>query len=71
VEAIVLINDSYRPDTYSFGVIPLLAAYAKKQGLVPREEADAWVADLQELGRRDEYLFSLNRYLFSVNKPAA
>lgn len=71
VEAIVLINDGYRPDTYSFGVIPLLAAYAKKQGLVPREEADAWVADLQELGRRDEYLFSLNRYLFSVNKPAA
>ena len=70
VDAIVLVNDRYQPDTYSFGVIPLLAAYAKKHGLVPREEADAWVADLQELGQRGEYFFSLNRYFFSVSKPA-
>jgi SAM-dependent methyltransferase len=69
-DAIVLINDRYHPDTYSFGVIPLLAAYAKKHGFVPREEADAWVADLQELGQRGEYFFSLNRYFFSVSKPA-
>ena len=71
VEVITLLNDRYHPDTYSVGVIPLLAAYAKKHDLVPREEADAWATDLQELGRRDEYLFSLNRYLFSANKPAA
>jgi arsenite methyltransferase len=70
-DAIVLINDRYRPDTYSHGVIPLLAAYAKKQGLVPREEADAWVADLEDLGRRGDYFFSLNRYLFSVSKLTA
>jgi hypothetical protein len=70
VDVIVLINDRYHPDTYSFGVIPLLAAYAKKQGLVPRKEADAWVADLQELGQRGEYFFSLNRYFFSASKPA-
>ena len=71
LEVIVLLNDRYDPDTYSFGIIPLLAAYGKKQGLVSREEADAWVADLQELGRRDEYFFSLNRYLFSATKPAS
>ena len=70
VDVIVLINDRYHPDTYSFGVMPLLAAYSKKHGLLPREEADAWVADLQELGQRGEYFFSLNRYLFSVSKPA-
>jgi SAM-dependent methyltransferase len=71
VDAIVLINDRYHPDTYSFGVIPLLAAYAKKQELLPREEADAWTADLQELGRRGDYFFSLNRYFFSARKPAS
>jgi len=69
-DVIVLINDRYYSNTYSFGVIPLLAAYAKKHGLVPREEADAWVADLQALGERGDYFFSLNRYLFSVTKPA-
>jgi arsenite methyltransferase len=71
VDAITLINDRYDPGTYSFGVMPLLAAYAKKQGLVPREEADAWVADLQELGQRGEYFFSLDRYLFRARRPAA
>ncbi len=71
VEVITLLNDRYHPDTYSFGVIPLLAAYAKRHELVPREEADAWMADLQELGHRGEYFFSLSRYLFSVSKPAA
>ena len=71
VESITLINDRYHADTYSVGVIPLLAAYASKQGLVPREEADAWVADLEALGQRGEYFFSLNRYLFCVSKPVA
>jgi SAM-dependent methyltransferase len=71
VDAITLINDRHDPDTYSFGVMPLLAAYAKKHGLVAREEADAWVADLEALGQRGEYFFSLNRYLFCVSKPAA
>ncbi len=50
-------------------MIPQLAAYASKHGLVPREEADAWVADLQELGQRGEYFFSLNRYLFFARRP--
>jgi ubiquinone/menaquinone biosynthesis C-methylase UbiE len=70
VDTITLINDRYHPDTYSFGVIPQLAAYASKHGLVPREEADAWVADLQELGKRGEYFFSLNRYLFFARRSA-
>jgi hypothetical protein len=70
VNVIVLINDRYHSNTYSFGVIPLLAAYGKKNGLVPREEADAWAADLQALGERGDYFFSLNRYLFSITKPA-
>jgi arsenite methyltransferase len=71
VEVITLLNDRYHPDTYSVGVIPLLAAYAKKHDLLPREEADAWVSDLQALGQRGEYFFSLGRYLFSASKPAA
>ena len=69
VEAIPLINDTYQPETFSFGVIPALAGYAAKQGLVPREEVNAWAADLQALGERGEYFFSVNRYLFCARKP--
>jgi hypothetical protein len=50
-------------------VIPALAGYAAKQGLVPREEVNAWAADLQALGERGEYFFSVNRYLFCAQKP--
>jgi len=70
IDTITLINDRYEPDTYSFGVMPLIAAYAKKQGLIPREEANAWVADLQAHGQRNEYFFSLTRYLFFARRPA-
>jgi len=69
VEVIPLINDTYHPETFSCGVIPALAGYAAKQGLVPRAEVDAWVADLQALGERGEYFFSVNRYLFCARKP--
>jgi hypothetical protein len=71
IDTITLINDRYEPDTYSFGVMPLIAAYAKKQGLIPREEANAWIADLQALGQRNEYFFSLTRYLFFARRPTA
>jgi arsenite methyltransferase len=70
VDAITLINDRYHPDTYSFSMISVVAGYASKHGLVPREEADAWVADLEALGQRGEYFFSLNRYLFVAHKGA-
>ncbi len=71
VDAITLINDSYPADTYSAGMIPLLAAYAKKHRLMEEKEVDAWVADLLALGQQGEYFFSLNRYLFSARKPEA
>jgi len=70
IDTVTLINDRCEPDTFSFGVMPLIAAYAKKQDLIPREEAEAWVADLQALGQRNEYFFSLTRYLFFARRPA-
>jgi len=69
VDAITLINDGYPADTYSAGMIPLLAAYAKKHCLIEEKEVDAWMADLHALGQRGQYFFSLNRYLFSARKP--
>jgi arsenite methyltransferase len=71
VDAITLINDLYHPDTYSFSMISVIAGYAAKHGLVPEKEVEAWAADLEALGQRGDYFFSLNRYLFIARRPAA
>ena len=36
-----------------------------------QEEADGWAEDLMDLGRRGQWFFSLNRYVFTALKPAA
>jgi hypothetical protein len=36
---------------------------------VTEEEAGAWVEDLRQTGKRGEYFFSLNQYLYLVAKP--
>jgi ubiquinone/menaquinone biosynthesis C-methylase UbiE len=70
-EIIPLFNPEYDPNTYSYRVIGLMANFVTgRQGLT-RTDVQGWVNDLHELGRRDEYFFSLNRYLFLAVKPAA
>ena len=34
-------------------------------------EAEAWEAELRELGARDEYFFSLGRFVFLARRPLA
>jgi len=44
------------------------AAFAAGRRGVTREEADAWLAEFDTLGRRGAYFFSLNRYLFVAER---
>jgi arsenite methyltransferase len=71
IEPIVILNDRYDPDTYSFGMMDGLAAYARKRGALSESEVQAWRADLAALGSRGETFFSLTRYLFVARRPAA
>jgi SAM-dependent methyltransferase len=68
IDGVALINDRYDPDTYSHGMIPMLASWARKR--YGEAEAHAWSEDLHQLGERGDYFFSLNRYLFVARKPA-
>jgi SAM-dependent methyltransferase len=68
VSVVALINDRYDPDTYSYGMIPALAGWARKQ--YGEDEAKAWSEDLRVLGGCGDYFFSLNRYLFVVHRAA-
>jgi hypothetical protein len=72
VEAIPLLELAGGADSFSGGIIAPTADLAARHG-VPREEADAWKADLLARaagvdGR--EYFFSLTRYLFVATRPA-
>ncbi len=68
IDATPIVNASYQPHTYSFGISKMIAAYVAGRGGVSPEEADAWVDELRQLGETGEYFFSLNRYLFLATK---
>ncbi|CAG0962906.1 Demethylmenaquinone methyltransferase [Burkholderiales bacterium] len=70
-EVFCILNSKLHADTYSDGIIDFIASFVRDQGPIEAPEVDAWVADLRELGKRDEYFFSLNRYLFRIGRPAA
>ena len=46
----------------------LIANFVPGRRGVTEEEAAAWLADLQDLGARGEYFFSINRYLFLARR---
>jgi arsenite methyltransferase len=67
-EVLVLFNPEYDPNTYSVANGQIMADFAVSQGRMPREEAEAWMGELQRLGGQGRYFFSLNRYLFLATK---
>ncbi|HEY7631977.1 MAG TPA: methyltransferase domain-containing protein [Thermoleophilaceae bacterium] len=61
-EVVPVLNVGYERQTYSAGVLGMIAEFVSgRQGVTP-EEASAWEDDLRSLG--PDYFFSLNRYLF-------
>jgi arsenite methyltransferase len=72
VEAIPVLELGGGTDSFSGGLIVPTADLAVRHG-VPRDEADAWKADLLARAAHvdgREYFFSLTRYLFVATRPA-
>jgi ubiquinone/menaquinone biosynthesis C-methylase UbiE len=67
VEVYAIVNTQYDPNTYSAGMMDIIADFLAKQKQDAVEVA-AWRADLAEMGRRQEYFFSINRYFLSIAK---
>jgi hypothetical protein len=55
-------NRGYDPNTYSGGLIDIVATFVSGRQAIEPDEAAAWARDLVGLG--DDYFFSLNRYVF-------
>jgi ubiquinone/menaquinone biosynthesis C-methylase UbiE len=68
-ETFVMLNPVYDPNTYSGGMIDLIAGFTAGRRGVSVEEAADWAEDLRERGRRGDYFFSLNQYFFLAEKP--
>jgi arsenite methyltransferase len=57
-----VLNRGHDPNTYSGGLIDIVATFVAGRQGISQDEAAAWARDLVELG--EDYFFSLNRYLF-------
>jgi SAM-dependent methyltransferase len=66
-QIVPLFNAGYDPNTYSAGMLELIATFVPDRNGVSQAEATAWAQDLTELG--PNYFLSLNRYLFLAHKP--
>lgn len=63
-----ILNPKYDANTYSYGVIDFIVSYIKGAHCLLEAEVDAWAQELHERGKQGHYFFSLNRYLFVVEK---
>jgi arsenite methyltransferase len=65
-----IINTRLGADTYSEGIMELMANFVRKQKGVDGGEIDGWAADLRALSAQGRYFFALTRFLFRVTKGA-
>jgi hypothetical protein len=52
-------------------MLTMMASFARGRKAVTQSEADAWFAEFVALGKKSKFFFSINRYLFVVDKPSA
>jgi hypothetical protein len=64
-----MFNPEYHDNTYAKGALSIIASFVVGRKGVTKSEADAWLAELAELGKQGKFFFSINRYLFLAEKP--
>lgn len=62
-----LFNVGAARNTYSAGLVPIIAAFVPGRAGLTEADTTAWVDDLTSLG--EEWFFSLNRYVFLARTP--
>jgi SAM-dependent methyltransferase len=65
-DVVPILNAGYDRNTYSAGLVRIIAEFVPGRRGVTEAEAAAWADELVELG--DDYFFSLNRYLFVAER---
>lgn len=68
VEAVAIVNMMDARNTYSEGMMALIAEHAVRSGSVEEFDARAWLDDLRTRADRGETFFSLDRHLFLATR---
>ena len=63
-----MFNPEFEDDTYGKGLLAMMASFAAGRNGIPRNKADAWFAEFTELNKEGSFFFSLNRYMFVLDK---
>jgi ubiquinone/menaquinone biosynthesis C-methylase UbiE len=63
-----LVNQNWSPDLYSYKVAYMMVDWLKQQALVPTDELNAWLLDLEDQQARNLFFYSINRYLCHCQK---
>ena len=69
VEIQPIFESTHDPDNYSLQIAGLIRSFVPGRQGVTQDDAEAWFADLYDVGERDEHFFSINRFQFEVQKP--
>jgi hypothetical protein len=56
-------------DRYGPALVPFIGAFVSGRHGVSEDEAQAWVAELRELGNRGEFYFAVIQFCFTARKP--
>ncbi len=68
VAVVPLLNLACDPATYSVGMMTLIGNFAAGRNGLSEADIAAWRGDAKRMGERDEYFFSLNRYVFMADR---
>ena len=64
-EVIPIVNTSFQPNCYSYGISRAIQNFVVDRHGISEEEASAWRDEFKSLEREGSYFFSLNRYVFA------
>jgi hypothetical protein len=68
-EVVPMLTLSYHPNTFVYGIARFIHRFVTEHAGVVIDEADAWIAEFDDLERAGAFLFSMNRFLFAARKP--
>lgn len=68
VETFTLLNTAFSSACFSHGYLGAMSVFAARQGAITKDEGKAWIAGLRRLDAAGAFFFSLNRYLFAVQR---
>ncbi len=68
VALIPVINVEATDQTYSPGMVDVVARFVTNRGGITEDEAARWAEDVRAQSARGEYFFSLSRYLFIAER---